>query len=300
MRLRHLITVLFTILVMPQGTFAKSTPVVEAELIFYLGNEGIQFVDLNIKRDPTIQKQPVIFVLPFMIENVLEDAENLLGIKNYRQLSIVTVAFEPTRSEVSLRFTVNRKTSLNGVKLAQYGLGTSLVVPKEPLFNLTGLKGLKQFEGLSIVDNYSLLKATFPAGFSLIDQRGKTELYNQTTVELKLEPKRNQYEVLFIPARSDVSLTLDAIFARVVIVLIGVIVTLMAPGFIPSQYYLKCIIALISIIVIFLGFRWFITIKDRNSITSVLSDTILASVYLGIIAIVHFLRERGKSKGTQT
>ena len=113
-----------------------------------------------------------------------------------------------------------------------------------------------------------------------------------TFFDLNWVKNRQSFEIMFLQPKRANGQIVEVIFSRAVVVVLALLLSIMAPGFIPEQYYIKIVFSLIGVLVLFLGVRWYFAVKAKDSLTSVVSDTAASVLYIIVLLIVSFVRRK--------
>jgi len=273
---------------------------VKASAVYIVNEKGISSARIEVQSINATSPTIVAIPLPFSAEKYIPQKSNILGILNRENYALALITIEPTKPKVSFEVKIDSLSLLkNGVRISQSPLGAALIIPKLGPTIHNELKGLLPVTDLIIVSQFITIEAEFTGGFEIFDSAGGTaSIKTHSTQIVKLDPSPNglTYYKYFKAPGTAFDEYVEKGIVRSIIVLLGLLVTFMAPGFLPEQLIGKIFIIMVTLILSALGIRWWFASSTRESISSAIADTVAVVIYLIGMTIVWFLR---KNTGNQ-
>ncbi len=271
----------------------KANSEVYGELTYNIGLHDIESLEVSISESQKGSSfNLVTFVLPINISNIVEGSKDVLGYKNRDGFSIVTARYPASGEIIRIKFIMDDNVAKNAATVAKFAFGSVLISPSSDLSIFPGIKEFSNINNIFILKKFKKVKCFFPKNYTILEGNREITLKKASIFPLTFISQRNAFEIMYVAPKSIETQMVEVVFSRIVVVVLALLLSIMAPGFIPEQYYMKIVISLIALLVFFLAIKWFFALKSRDSLMSVISDTVASVVYVFAIIGLTILRKK--------
>ncbi len=263
-------------------------------ITYEISSDGLYSAKLQISKIEPNESAFVFVALPFQVKSTIWENSSVIGIVNRREYSLALVTFTPKQQEVDVLLQFSRDSSLGtGVRLLQSPYGTRLIQPPLNKKALQEINEIARTTGVPIITELSHSQASFPAGFTLVNQNSTQTLLEPATVKLDHNgnelTKRIVFKVPKEPWEEAILTSLGPLLAAA-FALLMFYAGLPQDGTVPTVF----LVGTVLIALVLISFRWWFAFTDRGSRAVAISDSIVAVFYLIGLGVAWKIRSKGK------